>query len=190
MRNKLATQQKILDTAIRLFNQKGFVKVSTLEIARASSIAHGTVFFHFPNRSELIIASIYKELGKLAEELNEKSRDSYDIEKLCNIFLDGIDKHRRFYSQLVKDLPHLPLKVQRMVFASFSGFSVHFVQAIELAQSNGKARQFDAKYAIFFWFGVVNYLFTYSKLLGTSKLSQTDRDEITSFFMASLTNPK
>jgi len=190
MRNKQATKENIINNAIRLFTKKGFVKVSTLEIAQKSQVAHGTIFFHFPKRSEIIIASIFTVLNKLAQSLNEKSRHSQDVRQLCEIFLDEIEKNRKFYTQLVKDMPHLPIDVQRMVFASFSAFSIHFVETIESVQRISKARKFKPKYAMFFWFGVVNYVYTYSKFLGTENLTKEDREEIINFFLASIFNNK
>jgi AcrR family transcriptional regulator len=188
MRDKEATKQKIIDTAITLFKQKGFVKVSTLEVAEQCKIAHGTVFFHFGTRSELIVACIYKEMNKLGAELNESSRHTDDIRKLCELFLEQIGNYREFYSQLVKDLPHLPIDTQRIVFASLSGFSVHFVDVIEKAQASGKIRSLAPKYAMFYWFGVINYIFTYDNLLSTGKLDRKSKNEIIDFFIASLTN--
>ncbi len=188
MRNKEVTTDNILKTAIKLFSEKGFLKVSTLEISKKAGIAHGTLFFHFHSRYELIVTCIYKAMNKLAKDLNENARNSDDIEKICNIFLDEIDNYRNFYCRLVKDMPHLPLHVQRMVFSSLSGFSVHFVETIETAQNNKIIRNFEPKYAMFYWFGVINYMFMYSDMLGTNKLSEKDKKELVDFFMASLNN--
>jgi AcrR family transcriptional regulator len=188
MRNKDATIENILNTAIKLFTKKGFLKVSTLEISEKASIAHGTLFFHFHNRSALIVACIYKVMNKLAKDLNESARNTDDVEKICYIFLNEIDNYRKFYCQLVKDIPHLPLHIQRMVFASLSGFSVHFVETIETAQKTKSIRQFEPRYAMFCWFGVINYMFMYSDMLGTDILTETDKKELVNFFMASLKN--
>jgi AcrR family transcriptional regulator len=188
MRNKEATIENILKTATKLFTKKGFLKVSTLEIAEKAGIAHGTLFFHFHDRSELIVACIYKVMEKLAKDLNENARNTDDVEKICNIFLNEIDNYRNFYCRLVKDMPHLPLHIQRMVFSSLSGFSVHFVETIETAQKNKIIRNFEPKYAMFYWFGVINYMFMYSDMLGTKRLSEKDKKELVVFFMSSLKN--
>ncbi|MBN1618710.1 TetR/AcrR family transcriptional regulator [Candidatus Dojkabacteria bacterium] len=188
MRNKELTRKKIIKTATKLFVKDGFLKVSTLDIAKKSEIAHGTVFFHFSNRSDLIVSCIYDVMGKLADELNEKSRNSEDVEELCEIFLKQIFNYKKFYSRLIKDIPHLPIKVQRMVFASMSAFSIHLVDTIENAQKNGNIRKFDPKYAMFFWFGTINYIFTYSEMLGTEEFNENNKKELIRFFMASLRN--
>lgn len=185
-RNKEKTRNEIVQSAIKIFTKKGFVRGSTEDIAKDCGIAHGTVFYHFPSRSDLIIASIYTAMDEVGTELNESSRNTDNIYKICEIFLDGVQGHAEFYSRLSKDLPLLPEKVQRMVFASLSGFSVHLVEVIERGQKRGKFRKFPPKIAMFYWFGMVNYLYSYEKMLGTKKLSKGDKHQIIEFFVDSI----
>lgn len=185
-RNKERTKQKIVNSAICEFMKKGFLKASTIEIAKNAKVAHSTVFFYFPTKAELIISSIYSKLQKLGDRLDEESRETKNIRKLCNIFITEIQRNDRFYSRLVKELPLLPISTQRVVFASLSGFSVHFVNVIYKGQRAGKFRRFKPRIAMYFWFGMINYLYSYSKLLGTRKLRKKDLDEIIRFFTKSL----
>jgi AcrR family transcriptional regulator len=186
LRNKEQTKKNILKAAINEFTKKGFLDASTEDIAKRADVAHGTIFFYFPKKSDLIIESIYKKMGKLAEVLNEKSRECEDIRELCEIFLEGIQRYQRFYSRLVKDLPLLSINIQRIVFASLAAFSVHFVDVIEKGQRKKKFKKFKPKIAMFYWFGMINYLNSYSKLLGTKKLSEKMKGEIIDFFVSAI----
>jgi len=47
-------KQAIVDTATRLFAQKGFAETSTAEIAEKAGVAHGTLFYHFKNKRGII----------------------------------------------------------------------------------------------------------------------------------------
>lgn len=47
-------EQKILDTALPLFVEKGFHGTSTAEIARTAGVATGTLFHYFKTKEELI----------------------------------------------------------------------------------------------------------------------------------------
>ncbi|MDP4107839.1 MAG: helix-turn-helix domain-containing protein, partial [Bacillota bacterium] len=40
-------QQKIVETAIQMFADKGYASTSTAEIAKAAGVAEGTIFRHF-----------------------------------------------------------------------------------------------------------------------------------------------
>ena len=48
----------ILEMATQLFTRFGFAKTSLDEIAAAAQIAKGTVYYYFPSKEDLFIASI------------------------------------------------------------------------------------------------------------------------------------
>ncbi|KJR49117.1 Transcriptional regulator, TetR family [Desulfosporosinus sp. I2] len=49
-------RQDILEAALNIFTQKGYNGSTTAEIARAASVAEGTIFRHFATKKELLIA--------------------------------------------------------------------------------------------------------------------------------------
>ncbi|NND05287.1 MAG: TetR/AcrR family transcriptional regulator [Saprospiraceae bacterium] len=50
----MATREKILVTALQLFNEKGYVKVGVREIARALQMSPGNLSYHFPKKEDLL----------------------------------------------------------------------------------------------------------------------------------------
>lgn len=57
------TKNKILKTALKLFNSKGTGQVSTNQIADAANISKGNLHYHYQNK-EMIIQHIFDEMVK------------------------------------------------------------------------------------------------------------------------------
>ena len=50
----MSTREKILDTALALFNKEGTAAISTNHIAEAAGISPGNLYYHFRNKEEVI----------------------------------------------------------------------------------------------------------------------------------------
>ena len=64
---KVLTRQRIMDTAFRLYANRGF-STPTNVIAQEANVSHGAVFVHFPTREILQL----KVLERFAEEVGEE----------------------------------------------------------------------------------------------------------------------
>ena len=51
------TKERIVDTAVELFNQSGTAAVSTNHIASAMGISPGNLYYHFGNKDEIVAAA-------------------------------------------------------------------------------------------------------------------------------------
>lgn len=65
------TNLKILKEAERIFAQKGFLKTSIHEIAKASELGVASLYHYYSNKEEILFAVLEKNLRKQLEELNE-----------------------------------------------------------------------------------------------------------------------
>ena len=79
--NKSIKEQKLFDTAFKLFTEKGIKNTSVDEISSSAGVAKGTFYLYFKDKYELqdrLIAKksyqlFYKALKKLDKE-NKKNR--------------------------------------------------------------------------------------------------------------------
>ncbi len=67
------TKQYILDKALILFNEKGFVNVRLQHIADSAFVSVGHLAYHFKNKDDIIL-SLYKRLKKNQELLLTECR--------------------------------------------------------------------------------------------------------------------
>lgn len=73
----------IFDAAISVISSKGFDKASMEEIALASGVAKGTLYYHFNSKDELFTKLMKRSTHELIDQVKEKLKQSNDpIEKL------------------------------------------------------------------------------------------------------------
>lgn len=53
-RQRLETRQRLYDTALAAFREKGFDAVQVEDIVRAAGVARGTFYLHFQNKEDLL----------------------------------------------------------------------------------------------------------------------------------------
>jgi len=73
-------KQEIIDTTIRMIQNKGYTKISTNHIAKEARVSIGTLYYHFPNGKPDIIKEIVK--SGYAEFLEDITFNNLTIEKL------------------------------------------------------------------------------------------------------------
>jgi AcrR family transcriptional regulator len=103
------TKQYILDKALILFNEKGFVNVRLQHIADSAFVSVGHLAYHFKNKED-IITSLYKRLKKkqeilltefrvlpLFEDIDFLLRNMFQLQKQYLFFyLDTLEVLRAF----------------------------------------------------------------------------------------------
>lgn len=87
----LQTRQNILEAALDIFSEKNYSDVSMSEIAEAAQMTKGAVYWHFRNKSDLLL-NLIAYLGE------KKQREICDVSKAPKK-LEGLKRH---YMTLLK----------------------------------------------------------------------------------------
>ena len=77
----------ILDIATQLFTRFGFAKTSLDEIAAAAQIAKGTVYYYFPSKEDLFIASVEAKTREYFKMLRQHINATMGFEEKLTEFL-------------------------------------------------------------------------------------------------------
>ncbi len=100
------TRERIVDTAIELFNDRGTRPVSTNRIAEAMGISPGNLYYHFSNKEEIIRAIYERAIADYDDFLREIVKVTPDPVTTLGLF-DGIFAHQWRYRFLQREFPAL-----------------------------------------------------------------------------------
>ena len=98
---------KILDTAERLFIQKGYEKTSLQDIIRETDLSKGAIYHHFTSKEE-IFYSVCERIGQRNAEVLSSVRDDPSLnglEKLRRIFKVSLQPERQ--AKMFSMMPYL-----------------------------------------------------------------------------------
>lgn len=110
---KKVTREKIIRNATTILGEKGFVTVSTKDIAEASNVSHGTIFLHFNTKQELLYKILRSNVDSFRNAFVErcKAEDKQDIfiKELISVLIE----FENILSRVYKDYFYLSNELQK-----------------------------------------------------------------------------
>ncbi len=111
MAQKVKTRDRILRTALALFNEEGEAQVSTVEIAGVLEISPGNLYYHFKGK-EAIIEALFDDFEEeIRQVLSAPIKRALSIEDnwiYIYIVFEEINDFRFFYNNLTGILERCP----------------------------------------------------------------------------------
>ena len=74
-------REKVLETALRLFSEKGYFNTSVHDIRREADVSIGSIYHHFKNKeavAKALFESILGQLDELAEQAQAQHASAHD----------------------------------------------------------------------------------------------------------------
>jgi AcrR family transcriptional regulator len=134
----MPNRERILDTALQLFNERGTAVVSTNHIAAEASISPGNLYYHFRNKEE-IIRALFTQLFDAHEHAFEVPKNRAptfgDLRRLVRLNFDLLLEYRFAYRELAallrrdEVLRERWLDVRRRGYAAFRELIAAFAAA-------------------------------------------------------------
>lgn len=139
----MSRKEAIIEAATRLFAENGFHQTSTLDIAEAAGVAHGTIFYHFKSK-EGIIYEIFRRSGQtyVTDLKFEVGRHQKGIEKIEAILRFNNVFSRTHAKQLLiflRDFPEKKDSKENKLKALVQSISEQVIKIIEQSLETGIA---------------------------------------------------
>ena len=165
---KRLTRRRILAAANRLFAEQGILATTTMDVARAAGVAHGTVFAHFPGREDLVAEVIGSFGVNTARRLHDLAEGAASVREVLLAHLAGIVRDEDLYARIVQEGPLLPHHARSVLVGIQSAISHHVGIVLSREIAMGRVRAVDP--ALFFntWLGLVHHYVAKRELFGGS----------------------
>lgn len=112
-KRRMKTRERILQTALQLFNEQGEPNVSTLEIANELEISPGNLYYHFHGKEPLVLELFERFQGEMSPLLDPPADAQLDVEDYW-LFLHLIVERLAQYRFLFQDLSNLAGRLPKL----------------------------------------------------------------------------
>jgi len=153
---KLNTRKKIIDTAYRIFSEKGFSVPSSV-IATEAGISHGSIFAHFSTINKLIVCLISDFGDKMGARLHELAKKNDCVENFLNEHLMVLEEYEAFYSRLILEKDRLPDEAKYTYAIIQSTAAFHFSSIIAREVEKGAVKNLPIHVLFNTWLGMIHY---------------------------------
>jgi AcrR family transcriptional regulator len=116
-KSKTNTKQRIMDTAVDLFNKDGVQSITSRHIAKEMGISYGNLDYHFKNKEVLLLA-IYKQMrAEMSDSYKaaDPATGSFDQIHRLLLHLESFQYKFRFFNLDVLEISRSYPKINRLL---------------------------------------------------------------------------
>jgi len=140
----------IIDTAARLFSQKGYPGVSIRDIAQACGLTNAALYYHFKNKEDLYLAVLRRSHEKALRGVAGRAALKGDLParlmQLVRRYAEVMCGQRQSFQSLRRDLAHIDdARAGRLLGEIRADFMRPIQELIEAGQADGLIAAGDAK---------------------------------------------
>jgi len=153
---KANTRKRILETAYRVFAEKGF-SVATSIIAKEAGVSHGSIFVHFPTLNDLLTCLLADFGDKMGTRLHMLTHKCDSLDDLLNEHLNVLEENEAFYSRFIAEKNGLPDEAKSAFMFIQSTLAFHFSIVIEREIEKGTVKKLPIPMLFNTWLGLIHY---------------------------------
>jgi AcrR family transcriptional regulator len=159
---KEATRERILEAAESVFADKGYHDALVDEVAGATSLSKGGIYFHFPSKESLFFAVVDRLADRLiAKVQRESSSQPTALERadaaLVTVF-SALSKRRRLARLLMVQGYSMGNAFEQKRTTLFGRFATLIQAHLDDAVARGEIAPLETAIASHIWLGAINEL--------------------------------
>ncbi|HUU50647.1 MAG TPA: TetR/AcrR family transcriptional regulator [Nitrospinota bacterium] len=162
-REYLARRDEILESAQKLFAQKGFFKTTIQDIARESEFAIATLYNFFKSKDELYSALIERKTENLFKFIQESALNQEGIKKIDNVVyavLEFFENDKDFFKLYVIERSGFEWDIRSEIGERCHKMYLEYIEflksVIEESIERGELRERSPWDISFFLSGIIN----------------------------------
>jgi AcrR family transcriptional regulator len=135
----MITKKKLADVAEQAFVSSDF-KASTLDIAKKAAVAHGTIFFHFKNRDELILSVVRRLVLQITDQLYSAYVESRSLEEYLSKHFEVFRANWRLIKSLLSGFSDFNDDVKHEVISLLAVTNYYTIESFNRWADKGLVR--------------------------------------------------
>jgi AcrR family transcriptional regulator len=156
----MATRERILHAALRVFAEKGYHRAAVDDIVLVSGTSKGAVYHHFPNKESLFLALVDDFAARLADAIARAVAGSRGalgkVEAALRAGLETFARHRELARILLLESVSLGAAYQAKRAEVHGRFAALIQGYLDQAVAEGAITAIDTRIATLAWLGAVN----------------------------------
>ena len=152
----------ILESAMKVFSEKGFHEASVDDVANLAGVGKGTVYRNFPSKQDLFLALIEWGFNSLISEIVTKTKDIEDFLKKIEIaietYLAFFEHKRNFYRVLIQERSIFREKIERQFKEKYLAHLYLLEDYFKRGMKAGVFKKLDSRSASIALVGLINSL--------------------------------
>ena len=175
------TKEKILNAAMTLVSEKGYLGATTREIARGAGVTELTLFRHFGSKEQLFEACLNRNtfLPTLKELMPDLEGMPYDeaLRTVGRQFLLSLKERKPMVKIMQAEMCRYPDKMKRMSGAFFDEMLGTLAGYFTARQRTGELRRFPPELAARMFLGMLFSYFRTEELMRGTDITRQGRME-------------
>ena len=171
-------RQKILDSAIKILNQKEYYKCPIDEIAKNAGVAKGTVYLYFRSKEELYFSIFYQMVDRVKEIAEDVRKNNLSASRQLYLVLERtsnfIDAHRNIFLAIRQQMEPCEKKSHQEFFKKIGELIKAISMIIEKGIKNKEFKKCSSLLLSIIFLNLTQIIFHQKMDIGNHKIIKID----------------